>query len=86
MERVTVPAEEGVSNSPADQKTDNAKTVEEVVGRPEWLPENFDREKERIQLEKNREESLRAAATFASVSEGEGSSPEIGEEEDDLVQ
>lgn len=40
VERVEVPAEEGLQAN-AGEKADNTKTVQEVVGRPEWLPENF---------------------------------------------
>lgn len=43
VERVTVPAEEGLTGTPVKPTDpDNAgQTVESVVGRPEWLPENF---------------------------------------------
>ena len=40
VDRVEVPAEEGLRVG-TPETTDNAKTVNDTLGRPEWLPENF---------------------------------------------
>ena len=42
MEKVVVPAEEGLAANAGQKNADNTPTVQEVVGRPEWLPENFE--------------------------------------------
>jgi hypothetical protein len=79
VDKVNVPAEEGLSPGSEAPKADNTKTVETVVGRPEWLPENFKSVEDFLEAHKE----LRADHTRKSQELSELKKASTAEEEAD---
>lgn len=83
VDKVEVPAEEGLQGSPAP--ADNAKPAHEVMGRPEWLPENFKSVEEFLESHKElRADHTRKSQELAELKKAPPTEQEQEADEADL--
>lgn len=79
-ERVEVPVEDGIANNGVQETPDNTNTVQEVLGRPDWLPENFKSVEDFVKSHQDlRADYTRKSQELAELKKGE-EPPKEGEE------